>query len=59
MAQVGEPVVVDVHEILEATKKLLCVKSWHVQMVAGIMEALQIVLRPERLWLTSLRILHD
>ena len=59
MTQVGEPVVVNVNEILEATKKLLGVKSWHIQMVAGFKETLQIVLSPERLWLASLSIFHD
>ena len=59
MTQVGEPVVVNVHEILEATKQLLGVKCWHVQMIAGIMETLQIVLRPERLGLTTPSILHN
>ena len=59
MTQVGEPVVVNVNEILEATKKLLGVKSGHIQMVAGFKETLQIVLGPERLWLASLSIFHD
>lgn len=57
--EVGEPTLVNVNEVLHAVEQLILVKYWHVQVVAGLDQPIEVQVRSEGLRRTCRHILDN